>query len=242
MIKILNSIKLLYLVIVLIPTISYATSVSIYHGYDIGRQHVKFKSGYGDGLFKKNLTKVNIFAGIKLTDCVGVEGGYETTFKAKKDARVTHNNLYFGKTSGLPDDILGLASGETGYLHTKIKIYGFHLGLFGNYNIWQENNHFLDLTGGIIAKKCKINLSSNFYKIDTIYGVNTPELFNNKKIIPKISIGINYFAGQHFGIKTFVGWEKNSAIKLHYQFNADNLLQAKIYNSLVYGCGLVFKI
>ena len=146
--------------ILLSSTNSYANmpklNLTPYGGVDVGMQNFGFKAGYGDNLFKKQLPKGNLFAGVKFNDYFGIEGGYESTIDKKKDATVNGNNLFLGTN---PIDVLAINPGETAKFSTRTKIYGWHISITGDYPIYfNSKNKKLSIIGTIGIKKTKVKL------------------------------------------------------------------------------------
>lgn len=214
-----------------------------YGGVDLGVQNIKFKSGYGDNLFKSALPKGNFYLGLKFNEYFGIEGGYETTLARKKDVVLTgpHDHDYFG--AGL--ESLVMIAGDIAKLSNKIKISGLHLGITGEYPVYfnKQQKCPLSIIGYVGIKNTKIKLSSNLYyhsadpTLQDIFYLNK----DNKKYLIRLSAGLQYFMNEKVGLRLIGSWEKFSKLSPKNQGNPE-LLQAKLKNSLGYSLGLIFKV
>lgn len=219
-----------------------------YGGVDLGIQNIKFKSGYGDNLFKSTLPKGNFYLGLKFNECFGVEAGYETTLRSSK------KNVFIytpGKYLGVPltsNDIVGIPLDHVYTPKNTIKNSGWHIGISGNYPIrFKTLKNPIYLLGYIGIKHNKIQLYSNLEQAQApglpIIPVNEINKFRSVKNILRLSAGLQYFFHENFGIKILGTYEQLSKINPSVKSNQGGiaLYQAKLKNSLGYSIGIVVK-
>lgn len=213
-------------------------SMTPYIGFESGRQYFGFESGYGDNVFVKEIPKINIFAGLKLNDYFGIEGGYETTVAETRIANIGYKDMYLGKP--YPS---GLNPGEIAEYFTKTQIYGWHLGLNAEYplNDTYPDNYW-SILGYTGIKNTKAKLISNlFLYAGHLPHVNISNGLNqaNSKVLLKLSAGLQYSPFEHLSFRVMLSFENTSALKPHN--DSDNFFEARLKDSISYGLGIVFK-
>ena len=213
-------------------------SIIPYIGFESGRQYFGFKSGYGDNVFVKEIPKINIFAGLKLNDYFGIEGGYETTGSGTRIANIGYKDMYLGKPYPI-----GLNSGEIAEYFTKVQIYGWYLGLNAEYPLndtYPDNYWSLVSYGGIKNTKVKLT-SSLFLYAGHLPNINVTNVLkqSNSKILLKLSAGLQYSPFENLSFRFMLSFENTSALKPHN--DSDNFFEARLKNSISYGLGIVLK-
>jgi hypothetical protein len=223
------------------PSISYAKTkfsglnLTPYAGVDVGIQHFEFEPGYGDNLFKNELPVGNLFAGVKFNDYFGIEGGYESTLEGKR------NSTIYGGNTGLGIYITPTIIDYT-KCSSKIKISGWHLGVTGYSPLYLNGDNSLSIFGYIGIKHTNAKLILNTLASKPPGGpeqVDSSTMVlnkNNKKILMRLSVGIEYLFNKHIGIRTLIGWENTSKLKPSYNANI-----AKLKDSILYGVGIILK-
>lgn len=203
-----------------------------YGGVDVGMQHFGFKKGYGDNLFKKQLPKVNIFAGIKFNEYFGVEAGYESTIVGKRESTLVAGDSNLGVTF----------RGQTIVYSSRTKISGGHLGLTGEYKLDKLGLSNLSAIGYVGLKHTNVKLARNRLKVNGSPNTSFEIVGNDsKKMLIKVSGGLQYFINNHIAVRALVGWENTSKIKPH-SYTASGLFSnVQLKNSLHYSLGIILK-
>lgn len=215
-----------------------AKSIIPYIGFESGRQYFGFKSGYGDNVFVKEIPKINIFAGLKLNNYFGIEGGYETTGSGTKIANIGYKDMYLGKP--YPN---GLNPGEIAQYFTKAQIYGWHLGLNAEYPLndtYPDNYWSIVSYGGIKNTKTKL-VSSLLLYAGHLPNINITNVLKqaNSKILLKLSAGLQYSPFENISFRAMLSFENTSVLKPHN--DSDNFFEARLKDSISYTLGVVFK-
>jgi hypothetical protein len=226
---------------------------SFYVGADAQVRHMPFQKDFGGNVLKKNYPQGNFFAGFKFNDCIGIEAGYEVSKKKSGNRVHAPTDSVFGTSTEPLDPPFLVGISETSHAHSKIQ--GWNLNLVGFLPVWCEEYH-LSLLGsvGLAQLKHKTRNRLTTTETVTIFDAETDEPigvrndvfigntnYNKRKVVLRLSGGIQHMLTDCFGIRALVNWENTS--KLHAQgrsverrVRVDSIARAK--NSFIYGLGV----
>lgn len=214
---------------ILVPTITNAKPRNYhpYIGIEAIQTNLNFKSGYGDGVFKKNPQDYSIFAGLNFYKFLGLELGCE--YQPSKGKNVT-------LTSG--QSVPGLAplgTGEFAVMSSTYKISHPYLGLFAETSTRGWNTKFI-FQGLIGASVSHVN-AQDTYISDEFGPANITRYFKQTKVLPMVKLSAIGCVTDHFGIRLSVNYRNTSAFKI----NADaGQQQIKLKDTWGIGLGVLY--
>lgn len=97
-----------------------------YLGLELLQTNMDFKTGYGKGVFYKKPVDWNVFGGFKFSRNFGLEGGYESTPKKGRQARLESSQMLPGGVSQSP--------GEFTSMESSVRVSHPYAGFFGQCN------------------------------------------------------------------------------------------------------------
>ncbi len=209
--------------------ISQATETrSTYAGIDAVYNSMKFKSGYGDNLFKKNAPGLNLFVGHMFHENFGAEAGFEYDKRMKRSVTVNSGALVGG---------VSVLNGLVWVSYdSKLRQNHSYLGVVGKYNVF--DNTFVSLmVGGALS-----NIKASYVVTNSGAGSannGTTKNYSKTKLIPIIKATIEHKLTDQFGLRALVGWKNTSSIKIDSN-NGGVQHTIKLKNSFNVGIGGLF--
>ena len=196
-----------------------------YVGADAKWNNMDFKRSAGGNVLPKNYPQGNLFGGVRFNECVAVEVGYETTTKRYRTAAVPADAEFFGLITVSP-----LST------KTKTKISGFHANIVGFYPVMEE--YCLSLFGsiGLANLKLRSHLDFTAPPEPDILEAN----FSKRKVVPRITLGVQHMLNGCLGIRAMAAWENTSAFK-KVRTNDATALFMKPKDSRSLGIGIFFN-
>lgn len=236
-----------------------------YIGADAQIRHMPFKKGYGNLPLDSNYPQGNVFVGAQINRYVGIELGYESSFKKSKIKNLA------GTNSNDPLQIEFIANQDSIFgnfldvsaiglfpitVAAKNKITGWNLNVTGTLPICEAECLDLIAAVGFSRIRTRVEMalpqigggpnnlspsSANYFKFSHPY-----------KTIPRLMIGLQKMMTCHAGIRFTVGWEPTSKLndlKLYQQPDAlfytqagiTPVFTARLNDSINYGIGLFWR-
>lgn len=240
-----NKLKLLATPLVLFAasTSSYAFNECLvpYLGVDFQIRHIKFKRDFGNHLFKTNNPQGNGYLGLKLNDYLGIEAGYEYSWR-----RTAH----VANTAGIIE-LGGAAPIQTGQINFSVnshRLSGPHASLIGfiPFCICDQHFEFFASLGAVHLKVKLKNQPTAFLTPEGFVEVtdNTEAFsilrntFRKSKTVMKAAAGFNFMMHECAGLKVGIGWENTSKIRMRAQ---DLERTVKLKDSLLYSVGIFWR-
>lgn len=226
--------------------IEFGATYCPYVGIDAQLRHMSFRKDFGHNLFKKNYGQVNLVGGLKFSDYVGVEVGYEQGFRRSGNSANTSESIELGRPIAT---VLGASI--TQFSTNSFRIHGPHASIIGflPFCVCDQNFEWIGSVG--IAR-----LSAKFTHEPTgfrVFGrfLNLPEDirseftagFKKRKTVLRAMAGLQQNITQNVIIRASVAWEKTS--KFRNIAPRDQILNAQLRGSLkdsvLYGLGIYWK-
>jgi hypothetical protein len=206
-----------------------------YIGADAQIRHMSFQKGYGDNLFKHDITQGNVFFGIPLTENFRIEAGYEANPETSRTVYLSRGDI----SAGSP--VL-----TTRQNTSTSRIHGPHLSLSAVMPI--KNNPDFKLVGSLGVAHLTMNLTrnTNFFLLGGIkvlpsaLGETGVTTFSQTKNILKLSLGFEYDISKNWGFRTLAGWENTK--KFQMASLVDGTGSVKPRNSMLYSMGVFLKL
>jgi len=202
-----------------------------YIGLDAQMRRMDFKGGFGDNLLRHNAPQGNLYAGIKLNDCVGVEAGYEATETRSREATLTTGEV----AAGMP-----VASAFSPIdFKSKVKVQGPHLDLVGFYSFGENVPVQLLGSVGVSFFKGTVERRTVQFSNPPIASTMNRTLSEHKAVL-RLMGGLQYLWGCNLGARATIGLVKTSKLVI---FSNDGLPgifvpEIKPKDSTVYGLGV----
>lgn len=223
--------KLGFLSSILFATSSNASVMSAgdpYLGADAQIRSMNWASGLGDNVFKKTAPQVNVYAGLRFCDYVGVEAGYEATTPRIVKNTIPSTSLFLG--TPFPEVFSGPVLTEG-----KFEMNGWHGAftgfipvtscdtLFGSVGIARLHaKHFATL----IAQSGSGSLDQSIWQ----------SRFSDKKTVARITGGYERLFNDCVGIRLSLGWENTNRLK-NLRSRSNKTDRVSLKNSWNYGLG-----
>ena len=200
-----------------------------YIGADFKWNRVQLTKASGSDLIKRNYPQGNLFAGMKLNKWVAFEGGYETTSKKTKTTAVSNGASFLGDINpiGAPPFLVNAAT---------MKLSGFHASMVGLYPL--SEHYAIDLMGSLGLGYSK--MSSTIQFSDPPLPEITTRNFSKRKMIPRVTLGVQQMVSKHLGLRAMLAWEKTSSFKNLAPTNADSALRMSLKDSHSLGLGVFY--
>lgn len=200
-----------------------------YVGLDAQMRRMDFKGGYGDNLLRHNSPQGNLYGGIRLNDCVGMEAGYESTITKTRNATLYTGDIAAGSV------VPAMASPVV--FKSKMKIKGPHVDLVGFYSLREDFP--VQLIGSVGVSFFKGTVERKTLQMGARAVPGRTRTLSQRKRVLRLMGGLEYKVNCHFGVRATVGLVKTGKLVI---FTNDNLSGAfpeiKPKDSTVYGLGL----
>jgi hypothetical protein len=225
--------------------------IDAYTGIDAQARRMPFQKKFGGDVFQhRYYPELNMFAGFKFNDYVGLEAGYEFSKHQKKTKKVLPGEIVFG----VPIPSLDLRfNNVTNTTRTCSKINGFNINLMGFLPIFCEEYN-TQLIGSVGAASLRLKTRNTVTEI----GEQTMMLVNPVEIVPiqrilvnrtqykkhkatfRVSTGIQHITMYCLGIRALITWENTNKLSTQGVDGATGRAmreQVKLKNSLIYKLG-----
>ncbi len=200
-----------------------------YIGADAQVRRMDFKGGYGDNLLQHHSPQGNVYGGVRLNDCVAIEGGYESTITRTREVTLHTGDIVSGSVVH--------ANSSPAVFKSKMKIKGPHVDLVGFYSFRE------DLPVQLIGSVGVSFFKGTVQRIGVSMG-NPPQAgrvrtLSKRKPIVRLMGGLEYKSDRHLGVRATVGLVKTGKLVI---FSNDGLAgvtpEIKPKDSTVYGLGV----
>jgi hypothetical protein len=174
-------------------------------GADYYQAWMKGKDDYGQ-VFPKTYPGYSIYVGTKFCECWGawgVELGFDSSGKKKKNFDVVGGSSFFGNAVG--SDIIG---------QTKIRRIGGHLDLIGYLPLFDCFEVFGSIGYGWVKPQISTTVvSAAFGDAGVATALNS--LHGKGKSVFRIGVGLSYMVTEMVGVRAKVGWETTSSLRVN---------------------------
>ncbi len=231
--------------------VSAAPMFKPYVGLDILQRNMNFKQNYGDTIFARKSLQNNIYMGMKMSEHLGCELGYQSTQNTSKNSFVSNGNQILGQLA----QPRGVAFSPFVFIETTARIKGPYLGLMGFRSMHQDKTQFIASLGFSVLT-AKLAYNQKQYEDPPTVGVGVPAIgiatihryFSSTKVVPRCMIGVQRKFTDSLGLRVSFIYEWTNRFK---QMAAQNPLNqsnaflpgngdliANLRNSLTYGLGI----
>ncbi len=200
-------------------------NITPYLGVDAKWNRMGVNSTTNGNVVQKNYPQGNFFGGFQFNEWSAVELGYETTTNRSRSATTIVGGNFFGDIN----EILPVQS------NTKTRISGFHVDLVGLYPVSQEQ--CFNLIGSIGIAQLQIKSSLNFSYPPSTQVISLQ--FSKRKIVPRVTLGIQKLLNETFGVRAMLGWEGTAGFRNIYAVNSTLFMKPK--DSFSIGVGFLYK-
>ncbi len=208
-----------------------------YFGVGVKMNHQQWEKGFGHNVFRKDLPQGEFFVGAQVHENLGFDIGYQATPTKRKFVTLGANESFLGlNTSVISDPPVSYLS----FVQTK----GVYAAINGMLPLTSEKN--LSLLGQIGITHLNV-----IHITHTIADTNPPPsnilttklIFNAKKLIPKLAIGLQYQPSQqNFGIRGTVNWDNTKRFGKMYVKNLNRTsASVKMKNTFNYGLSIYYQ-
>ncbi|HXH54305.1 MAG TPA: outer membrane beta-barrel protein [Gammaproteobacteria bacterium] len=204
-----------------------------YVGADAQYRYMPFENDFGGNIFKKTSPQANFFVGNRFNEYFGLELGYNTSKKVKRDVRLTSGQVVAGSARPLPPTVFL-------DLHSTSKVSAFSTTAHGFLPI--PDICGLDLIGSIGFARTKINLTYDRLADDVgpIPTNNRRRTFVAHKVITRLGAGIQYAILDNLSVRAFFNWENTKRFQ-NLRAKEAPAAQLRLKNSVIYSLGLKYS-
>lgn len=213
-------------------------SSSAYVGFDSYLRKSDMVSGFGEGIFDKNIPEYNLYVGYAFNQYFSLEGGQLFTQNVTRTSVSLADTIRFGGI--IPPGAFEVAE-------SKIGMHGSHINLLGRFPLKETKVSLLGSMGIVVLKvKATYNLiADDFGPLDLNDQIIPFRSFSSRRVIPRLMLGANYQITERLGIRFLVNYEftskfKNIAVKTLSETFSSNRLSFK--NNALYGIGLTVAL
>jgi hypothetical protein len=207
-----------------------------YFGIGIKMDSLNWISGFGNNVFRKSLPQGEFYVGAQVHDNIGFDIGYQATPTKKKFSTLGPNDSFLGlNTSVIAHPPISYLS----YVQTK----GIYAVINGMLPIDAKKELSVLGQAGIVYLNAThivhvVNDNLGAYNILT-----NRALFNSKKLIPRLGIGLQYQPKQqNLGIRGVMNWDNTSRFGQMYPKNINSsFAKVKMKNTLSYGVSIYYQ-
>lgn len=203
-----------------------------YVGVDAQVRRMDFRGGFGDNLFQHHSPQGNLYAGVKFNEVWGAEFGYEVTSTRTRVATLTTGDMSAG--------IVIPPAGSPMVYKSKAQIRGPHVDWTGRYSFYEGSP--VQLIGSIGASFFKGTFQRRTLQAGQLPS-STVRTLHQHKILLRLSGGLQYMLGEHFGMRATIAWVNTCKMVI---FAKDGIMtnrpppEIKPKNTTVYGLGVLW--
>jgi len=204
-----------------------------YVGADVQSRHMNWGKGLGDNLFAHDAMQGNVYVGVKFNEYFGVEGGYESTDKKDRNAKLSSGDI----NAGIPVASVPFATLQ--YITTS-RISGHHISVTASAPISDE--YRLKVLGivGIASLKASLFRHTTSFVAGGIPLPSPDVIFSKRKNLLRLGAGLEHMITETWGVRASLIWENTNRLKVSgVSRSASPTVQAK--NSLLYSAGAFFN-
>lgn len=229
--------RLIYLFIlsVVVAPCIFASS-NKYIGFDLLFNTCNFKSKYGQDIFsQRSAPEISVNFNYYLTRMLGFEVGYTRALVQNINVFIPAAYDQFGITN-----FTALAS--NGYTTYKSQ-YDYYFAWTPQFNLIFGASVVPSFGVSYFNLNAYMNLTSfDDGPVTSIMQNNYYVCFRERKLIPRIGIKLQYIAPLHLGLRWQAIWNKTSSLRptTTRNINSEQILQAKLQNSLSTGIGIFY--
>ncbi len=207
------------------------SSFNPYVGADAQYRYMPFEKDYGGNIFKKTSPQANFYIGNRFNEYFGLEFGYSTSKKVKRNVVLTPGQFVAGG-----DPIL---AGATNAVHGTSKISGFSLNALGFLPV--PSIDCLEVVGSLGLTRLKARLL--YREVGDAANpilTDTDRNFSASKTVMHLGGGLRYSLTERLSIRGLVNWENTKRFKNVKARESANPT-VKMKNSITYSLGLNFS-
>lgn len=210
-------------------------SLTPYIGADAQFRQMKFDPNRGANVFKKNFPQGNIFAGLKFSDYVGIEVGFEGTNKRSRNSRILPSQYSVGGEPVQPNDAAHPSRFQDNI--STARIHGPHVNMVGTFALLDDPR--LALIGSIGVSRLKMSLRYTAH-IDDEGFLGISRNFVQRKSILRLGAGIQHMITDCIGVRGVLSWENTGKFNhiLPRETGVHPSVFAAVKNSFSYGFGV----
>jgi len=205
-----------------------------YVGADAQFRHMNFKSNYGDNLFEHHSPQGNVYAGIRVNDYLGLEAGYESSFRTSRTVVLGAGYI----SAGVPANPATTSAQFT----STLRINGPHLNILGVFPISEEYRLKFVALAGIASLKANLQRRLNY---TTAAGgttvLNQLTTFENRKTVLRFGGGLEHMLTKHWGVRASLVWENTARLQVPSTNPASPRALVQTKNTTIYSLGAFFK-
>ena len=177
-----------------------------YVGADLQWRYMSFKEGFGENTLEHSAPQGNGYAGIRLSDYVALEGGFEAAKTRNRIATLSAGEVAAGT-------VIGALMSPTVF-RSEIKMQDIHVDLLGLYPIYDFNACPIEVFGSLGAAFVKATSERQTLAVAGIPRSLTRTLIVKKTVV-RITTGLQYQLGNHLGIRGTVGWLNTAPLTIY---------------------------
>lgn len=212
-----------------------------YIGVDFQYRHMTFKRNFGQNIFKKHSPEANGYIGLKFCDYLGIEAGYEYSWKRNSNRANGPGSIELG-------DVRPIMAGEINFSVNSHRIQGPHVSLvaFIPFCICDENFEIFGSVGAAHLRVRLVNQPTAFLTPDGFFAASEAQLnllrnnFSKNKTVLKAALGVNYMMHEFAGLRIGVGYENTKKFR-NIKANQNVLLRASLKDSILASVGIFWR-
>lgn len=205
--------------------------VEPYVGYDSQIRRMTFRGGFGDNILHHTSPQHNFYAGVRITEMLSLEAGFESTATRTRSVALTTGDVAAGTV------IHEMVSPVV--FKSKAKMKGPHVNLIGFIPLIDKKLH-------LIASVGLANYKATFERMTLQFGLNPTHpsslarTMSKHKSVVRLMGGLQAKVSSHLSIRGSVHWVNTS--KIHVDSNDARWpkTELKLKNSVVYGAGAIW--
>lgn len=213
-----------------------------YLGVDGNLRNVSFERNFGHEHFRRNYPETNFYLGTYMHKYLGIEGGYEHSYRQAKNAFYNQSAAPLGFTGNLN-------LGDQLYLSTA-SLEGWHVNLLAFWPVFSST----EITGTLGVAWVKMWFETAMIQSLPGTSAHRPAYWEtDSRALIRLGFGVRHMITEHFGTRLQYTWENTSQLEATIPVGVDsngslnpNVLQNNytVYprNSHIIGLGIFLQL
>ncbi len=182
----------------------------VHMGADLQGRHVSMQENFGGNLVQKDYAQMGAYAGMRFfEDSLGFEVGFGRSNSMSRNRDIAVPASYFGSQP----------PAGTYISQTKVAMQNSYAAVVGLVPL--SHIHRLKLMASLGAGRTRAKIGASLNPNPPAGGTLWPLRFMAIKWIPKASMGLQWMATEHLGLRALAGWEQMGRFKRVRATNGD---------------------
>lgn len=182
-----------------------------YVGVDANLRNISFEPNFGGEHFRNDYPDTNFYLGTYMHKYLGLEGGYEHTYRQTKNQFYNQSQTVLGFTGNL-----GL--GDQLYI-SDAQMDGWHINLLAFWPVLAST----EITGTLGVAWLKMKLETTMIQGPDGTSAHRPTMWeSDSRAVIRFGLGVRHMITEHFGTRLQWMWENTSQLEATIPVGIDN--------------------